>query len=177
MLYKFECKITDKDYFEFNKYTTVDSPDVKKHTLVSKLLIPIILFIQFMVCVIRGDDWYYLSHDLVIFIVVSVVWFFGIMPFCLFVSLHSVKSMSKHGKMPYSESAVMEFYDDCFIEITDDTKSQIQYDAVFKVRINKDKAIYIYQNSILAYIIPFDVFESDDDRNGFIEFISERTKK
>ena len=32
MLYKFECKTTDNDYYEFNKYHMTDSPDAKKVT-------------------------------------------------------------------------------------------------------------------------------------------------
>ena len=38
-------------------------------------------------------------------------------------------------------------------------KEGVKYDAIFKVRVNEQKAIYIYQNAVLAYIIPFDVLQ------------------
>ena len=79
--------------------------------------------------------------------------------------------------MPYSNYSVLEFYDDYFVEQTENTKTEVQYDAVFKIRINNSKAIYIYQNAVLAYIIPLDVFESNTDREKFIDFISQKTNK
>ena len=48
MLYKFECRTTDKDYYEFNKYHVTDSPDVKKSGLIGKLYVPVIFFIMFI---------------------------------------------------------------------------------------------------------------------------------
>ena len=84
--------------------------------------------------------------------------------------------MKKNGKLPYSNYATLEFYDDYFVEVTENTKTEVKYDAVFKVRVNEPKAIYIYQNAVLAYIIPFDVFCSDDERIKFVDFINKASK-
>ena len=85
--------------------------------------------------------------------------------------------MKKNGKLPYSDYATLEFFDDYFLETTENTKTEVKYDAVFKVRVNKPKAIYIYQNTVLAYIIPFDAFASDTEREKFIEFIYQKSNK
>ena len=85
--------------------------------------------------------------------------------------------MKKNGKLPYSNFATLEFYDDYFVEITENTKTEIKYDAIFKVRVNEQKAIYIYQNAVLAYIIPFDVFDSSVARDEFLDFIHQKMNK
>lgn len=177
MLYRFETKINDKDYYEFNKYHSVDSPDVKKSGLIGKLYVPAIFLLVFVYFIIRGDDWYSLSFALIIFSIISLIWFFSLKPLSLlFLKMH-IKFMKKSGKLPYSNYATLEFYDDCFVEITENTKTEVKYYAVFKVRVNEPKAIYIYQNAVLAYIIPFAIFSSDDEIRKFIDFIKEKTKK
>ena len=177
MLFKFECITTDKDYYEFNKYHMTDSPDVKKSGLIGKLYVPVIFLIMFIYYIIRGDDWYTLSFALILFSIVSVIWFFSLKPLSLFILKLHIRFMKKNGKLPYSNYATLEFFDDYFVEITENTKTEVKYDAVFKVRVNEPKAIYIYQNSVLAYIIPFDVFVSDAERDKFIEFICQKTNK
>lgn len=177
MIYRFECKTTDKDYYEFNKYHTTDSPDVKKSGMISKLYVPALLLIMFIYYIIRGDDWYTLSFAFILFSAVSIVWFFSLKPLLLFFLKLHIKFMKKNGKLPYSDLAILEFYDDYFLEQTENTKTEVQYNAVFKVRINEPKAIYIYQNAVLAYIIPFDVFGSNAERDEFIDFIHQKTNK
>ena len=177
MLYKFECRITDRDYYEFNKYHTTDSPDAKKSGLIGKLYVPVIFFIMFIYYIIRGDDWYTLSFVLILFAIVSIIWIFSLKPLSLFFLKLNIKFMKKNGKLPYSDYAALEFFDDYFIETTENTKTEVKYDAVFKIRVNEPTAIYIYQNAVLAYIVPFDVFDSITERDEFIEFIKLKTNK
>ena len=132
---------------------------------------------MFIYYIIRGDDWYTLSFALILFSIVSVIWFFSLKPLSLFFLKLHIRFMKNNGKLPYSNYATLEFFDDYFVEITENTKTEVKYDAVFKVRVNEPKAIYIYQNSVLAYIIPFDVFVSDAERDKFIEFICQKTNK
>jgi len=177
MLYKFECRTTDKDYYDFNKYHMTDSPDVKKSNLIGKLYVPVIFLIIFIYYVIRGDDWYSLSMTFITFGIISVICFFFNKYFSLFFLKLNIKFMKKNGKLPYSDYSILEFYDDYFVEQTDNTKTEVQYNAVFKIRVNEPKAIYIYQSTVLAYIIPFDAFDSDEDRNKFLEFMAKKTNK
>ena len=177
MIYKFKIKTTDKDYYEFNKYHSTDSPDFKKSRLIGKIYVPAIFLVMFIYYVIRGDDLYSLSFALIIFSIVSLIWCFSLKPLSLlFLKIH-IRFMKKNGKLPYSNYATIEFYDDYFVEITENTKTEVKYDALFKVRVNEPKAIYIYQNAVLAYIIPFAVFDSDDERSEFIDFIKRKSNK
>ncbi len=174
MLYKFEYKTTDKDYYEFNKYHTTDSPDVKKSGLIGRLYVPALFLATFIYYIFRGDDWYSLLFALIIFSSISVLWFFSLKPISfLFLKIH-IHFMKKNGKLPYSEYASLEFFDEYFVEKTENTKTEVQYSAIFKVRINDPKAIYIYQNTVLAYIIPFSAFSCDNERKDFLDFIHKK---
>ena len=76
--------------------------------------------------------------------------------------------------MPYSSSVSMHFFDDYFTEIAPDTETKIKYTAVMRISVSELKAIYIYTNSILAYIIPYNAFQSQTEYEEFLQFISEK---
>ena len=177
MLYKFEIEMTDNDYYECNKYHLTDSPDVKKSMILGKLIIPAIFLMDIIYNIIQCFDWFSLTFYLVFYGVISVIWFLTYKPFTLLFFKMQMKFMKKCGKMPYDKHSEMEFYDNYFVEKTENTKEEIQYNAIFKVRVNEPKAIYIYKNVVTAYIVPFSSFNSDDERNKFINFISEKTSK
>ncbi len=86
----------------------------------------------------------------------------------------TVKSLTKiKGKLPYSENSVLEFYDDVFIEITDDNKSEMKYSAIENVFVN-EKMVVLFINSIQAYIVPTRSFESIEQKNSLVRFIGEK---
>lgn len=177
MLYNLECKLSEKDYFEFNKYHMSDSDDMKKLNLIVKLCLPAVFLIELIYFIIRGDDIYSLVIALISYVVAFVAFIAILKPVSLWLTKLHIRFMKKNGKLPYSDLSIMEFYDDYFVEKTANTKTELQYDAIYKVRVNEPKAVYIYQNAVLGYVIPFEAFASDDERNKFIDFICEKIKK
>ncbi|MBR7133531.1 MAG: YcxB family protein [Clostridia bacterium] len=82
-----------------------------------------------------------------------------------------LKSLKKKGKMGYSPSSVIEFYEDVFVETTPDNKTEQKYSAIERVSIVDNKVIYIHVNNIMSYLLPFSCFESKEQYNEFFEFI------
>lgn len=155
----------------------IDSPDIRKISLIGKLCVPIMLLFMFIYFLFQENSWYSLCFVLIFYIIISIVWFFSYESISLlFLKLH-IKFMKKHGKLPYSNISTLEFYDDCFIELTENTKTEVKYDAILKIRVNNPKGIYIYSNVIMAYIIPFEVFNSNDEKNKFLDFINQKMSK
>ena len=76
--------------------------------------------------------------------------------------------------MGYSSVSEMEFYDESFIEITPDNKSEQKYSTVERVSVIEDKVIYIHVNNVMSYILPLSCFDSKEQYNAFLDFI--RTK-
>ena len=86
----------------------------------------------------------------------------------------NVKSISKlKGKKPYTEKAVLEFYDDVFIEITDENKNEVKYSAIENVFVN-EKIVLVFINGMEAYILPTRNFETNEQKSSFVEFLNSK---
>ena len=73
--------------------------------------------------------------------------------------------------MPYSQSSVIEFFEDSFTETTDTNKTEHTYSAIEKIWVIGEKYVFIYISSVSGYIIPFPAFDSFKQRGEFLEFI------
>ena len=87
-----------------------------------------------------------------------------------------LETMKKKGKLPYTPESVLEFYDDHFVEITPEARNEMNYSIVERVDVVSDKAIYIYVNSIMAYIVPRSCFYRDEEVASFIEYLRAKCK-
>ncbi len=76
--------------------------------------------------------------------------------------------------MPFSQSSVIEFYDNLFCEKTPDNKTENNYSSIEQIYIVENTVIYIYVNNIMAYIIPKKSFESESQYESFIEFLKKK---
>ena len=63
----------------------------------------------------------------------------------------------------------MKFGEDWFFEITSETESKSKYSVIDRV-IKGNKAVYVFVNDVQLYLIPFSVFDSEQQEE-FIDFI------
>jgi hypothetical protein len=82
-----------------------------------------------------------------------------------------LKSLKKSGKMGYSPKAAIEFYDDFFLEITPENKTEQKYSVLERVSVIGGKAIYLHVNNVMAYLLPIACFASEEELNAFLEFL------
>ena len=73
--------------------------------------------------------------------------------------------------MGYSPVSEIEFYDESFIELTPDNKTEQKYSAVERVSVLSDKVIYIHVNNVMSYILPSSCFESKEKYDDFLNFV------
>ncbi|MBR3994316.1 MAG: YcxB family protein [Clostridia bacterium] len=177
MRYSFDVEISEKDYYEFNFYHLFNSERGKKSILRSRLLVPAIFLIYLLYYTARGEDFSALLFSSVIYLILSLIWFFTVKPLEKLILKLRITSLLKKEKRPYASRCTMEFYDEHFVEVTEDSKSESKYDALYKVAINEGKAIYLYRNSIVANLIPFGVFKTEAERSEFLDFINKKTNK
>jgi hypothetical protein len=86
----------------------------------------------------------------------------------------TVKSLTKiKGKLPYSENSVLEFYDDVFVEITDENKTESKYSAIENVIVN-ERMVVIFINSMQGYIVTERSFASPEQKNDFVQFLNDK---
>lgn len=176
MKYCFNVKITDKDYMDFNYFHLFKSHYAKKQFQTARVVLSFLpLILWFASYALNGfSDEHFVT--LVAYIPLSVILFFTIKPFNKFIVKHQLRSTFRKGKKPYAPDSVMEFYEDMFVEITPENRSQVNYSAVDSVYVVKGEIVYIYLNSAMAHLIPYSVFESENQFNSFIEFIGNKTK-
>lgn len=174
MEFKFSVNLTDKDYLEYNKFWMLRSPYGKKQLRLFRFIIGAIIIVFSLISLISGgfslDAFIGIIPLLILFVVFQAL----LKPLLKFSLKAQVKTLKKSGKMGYSPSATIEFWDDCFTEITPDNKTEQKYSAVERVSVVDGKVIYIHINNVLSYILPIISFESKAQYGSFLEFVKSK---
>lgn len=171
MMYKFNIKMTDQDYLEFNKFWMLKSHYGKKQILSFRLIMLVIMLVFCFISLYGGNFSADAFIGIIPIIILLTLFQLCLKPFFVIAFKSTIKNMKKSGKMPYSANSVIEFYDDEFVEITDENEIKQKYSAIERVSIISGKFIYIHVNNIMAYTMPWCCFDSDKQRDAFVEFI------
>jgi len=169
MKFQFNIQMTDEDYWEYHKFWIIRSHYGKKQLLSMKILFTAVVAFLFFISLF-GSHVSFNSFVVMISIIALVF-----SPFYDFIYGHFLKwflkSMKKKGKAGYSPFSVMEFYEDHFVEMTEENKTEQKYSAIERISIVDQKTIYIHVNNIMAYFLPFACFQSKEQLDDFLEFI------
>lgn len=172
MHFSFDIHLTDEDYLALNEFVTLKSSYGKKRLRRTRLIIGVILGVLIVANFLSGNS---LKSKIIMSAVQTVLLagYLLLLPRLMKSSIKwSLKSMKKSGKLAYSPEARMEFYDDHFAEITEDSKSEMQYTALERASVLKDHYVYLHIDRLRAFVIPWSSFASEDECNRFIGFIS-----
>ncbi|MBE6748856.1 MAG: YcxB family protein [Ruminococcaceae bacterium] len=174
MKFKFNVNLTQEDYIEFNKVAMYEMSAGKKLVKGERIFFAVFCAIAIVAILL------YYKLSLVgfvavgLFLIATVLVQLLLKPFLNVFLKVSIKSMSKtKGKMPFTEHSVIEFYDDVFVEISEDNKNEVKYSAIDDVFVN-GKFVVIFISKIQAYILPVSCFESNEQLITFLKFISEK---
>ena len=171
MKFKFLIRLTDKEYLDFNIFWMFQAPYGKKNILKYRITLAVLFLAIGFLSVLGGsfskDAFLGAIPYLIILVIIQLL----LKPFFLSVLKGQLKSLKKKGKMGYSSVAEMEFFEDGFVEITPESKSEQKYSAIERISVVSDKALYIHVNNVMAYILPKATFESQEQYDAFLEFI------
>lgn len=172
MKFQFHVNLNDKHYLDYNIFWIMRSHYGKKMMVGFRVIIAIIFCVSMFKVLYDGGFSPVSFISIVPMVVVLGVLELLISP--LFVLYFKVyfKSLKKKGKMGYSPSSVVEFYEDKIVETTPDNRSEYKYSGVERISLVDNKAIYIHLNNIMAYILPLSCFENVEQYNTFLEFIT-----
>ena len=175
-MYQFNYSLTDKDYFDFNKYHMCNAPAMKKMITGLRILLIALLFFSLLSSLRNHSDATSLLALIIVYTAVSVAWFFAVKPYLVFLTKINIKLIKKDGKLPYGKNVLINFEEDFFVEATNDTEIKGKYKSVEKIAVAGD-AIYIYISAMQAFILPISVFESTAQKNEFLEFINGKKRE
>lgn len=171
MHFKFHINLNDKDYLDYNTFWTIKSPYGKKQMIEFRILTAILVALIAFLSLLRGgfsaESWI----GAIPYAILLVLFELLLKPFFTWILKSNIKSLKSKGKMGYSPVSKMEFYDESFVEMTPENKSEQKYSAVERVSVITDKVIYIHVNNVTSYILPLSCFESKEQYNNFIDFM------
>ena len=171
MKFQFNVNTCDQDYLDYNKFWMLRSHYGKKQMTTSRIIIAVIIGVYILISLYGGNFTFDSFIGIIPMAILLIIFELLLSPlFVLFLKSH-LKSLKKKGKMGYSPSAVIEFYEDVFIETTPDNRTEQKYSAIERVSVVDNKVVYIHVNNIMSYILPFSCFESNEQYNEFFEFI------
>ena len=175
MKFKFDVNLNDNDYFEFNKFMAIKSTYGKKQLNSMRILFAVGMVILMLISLLGGGFTISSLVNIIPYAIIAIIVFFTL-PFFYISTLKSqMKSLKKTGKMAFSPSSVIEFYDDLIIETTASSKTEVEFTTVERFSIVQDKYVYVHLNNITAYILPRKSFESQEQYNEFLEFIKTKS--
>jgi len=171
MHFKLNLNITEKDYLDYNLFWNLKSPYGKKQVTITRILISVfICFIAFLSLAFG-----YFSAEsflgMIPYLILLALWQFLLTPLVTLTVKFQLKSLKKAGKMGYTPLAEMEFYENEFIEISPESKSEVKYSFIERVSIVENLAIYLHINNLAAAILPFSCFDSKEQYESFLAFI------
>ena len=171
MNFKFYINLNDNDYLNYNTFWTIKSPYGKKQILQFRIIIAVLFVVAaFLFLSGRGfsaNAWI----GIIPYAILLVLFELLLKRFFVWVIKGNIKSLKAKGKMGYSPVSEMEFYDESFMEITPDNKTEQKYSSIERVSVITDKVIYIHVNNVMSYILPLSCFESKEQYNNFLDFV------
>ena len=133
MKYQFTVNITDQDYVDYNIFWSTRSPYGKKQITNFRLVFAVCIGLMIFMCLWGGGF--------------SAASFAGSIPFVILLILvqvfakriwalsvkGTVQKLKDNGKMGYSPRAVIEFFEDSFVETTDLNTTEQKYSAIERI--------------------------------------------
>lgn len=176
MKYQFQISLTEDDYLQFNKFHLFRSPYGRRNFYRGATVAGVIfLVIAFLPALVKGFTTRTVAEAIPVLLFALLLLCYKPY-FMLFLKAH-IKWQKKNGKVSFSPKATMEFYEDHFVETTEENRTEQKYTAVERISVVENRYVYLHTNSIMAYIIPMASFASREEYDGFLTFAKERISK
>ena len=172
MRFQFDVILNDNDYLNYNMFYAFKSP--YGEPALKKFRRALTFFFASLILAILV--WKRFSFDGIVLAAVQAVIFVLVQVFLkrwlMFGTKNQLKHLKKSGKMAYSQSSHIEFFDEVFVETTEVNKVEQKYSSIERISIIAYKCIYLHVNTVSAYIIPNAAFASEEQYNEFCSFLS-----
>ena len=170
-MFQIKNSITKDDYLSFNQYHLLHSEQGKRAINMYRIVTPVLSLLAIVIFWIAEVSQMLLITEIIALSIVSIVMAFYSKKLLLKSIKKNIRKLEKDGKLPFNKESTITFNDDSFQEKTIQTETSIQYTAIEKI-VQGDQAIYVYISSLQAFIFPYRLFESDEQKSEFITFLN-----
>ena len=118
MRFKFDITLSDNDYFDYNVFMVMKSPYGKKQIIKFRVIIAVMLLAFCFISLWGGGFTAEAFLGIIPYLAMLILAEILFAPMFAWVLKSQIRSLKKSGKMPYSPSARIEFFDDELIEIS-----------------------------------------------------------
>ena len=170
MKYQFQISLTEDDYLQFNLFHALRSPYGAKNTLRIRILTDLILVLfvaLFFIFDGVNTGTVAAAVAMLIYIIVVHLCYRRILTSTI---KRNIKAQKKRGKVAFSPLSTMEFFEDHFVESTEENRTEQKYTVVERISVVENRYVYLHTNSLMAYIIPMASFASKEEYQAFFEF-------
>lgn len=171
MKFQFNVNVNDQDYLDYNIFWIIRSPYGKKQIKTLRITITVFVAILILISLFSGGFSLESILGILPMIIVLLLFQFFLTKFFSWSLKEHIKALKKSGKMGYSPSSVIEFYEDSFVEITPDNKIEQRYSSIERISVVDNKMMYIHVNNIMAYMLSLSSFKTKEQYDEFFEFI------
>ena len=172
MKFSFSITLTDEDYFEFNKFHSLESHyGVNKTSKLRWFVTALLGVVILAACFVGGFDSFFFSYSvavLVLLVCYNLFWR-QLMSWSI---KSSLKHLKKKGKLAYSPFSTLEFGVEGIVETTDVLRVEQKYSAIERVSVVEGRYIYIHNSNLGAYIIPMSAFSDQSEYESFLDFLA-----
>lgn len=172
-MFEFDYTISEKDYYEFNRYHALHSPVGKKSRRIITLIIPFVFLIQLLIDIMNGRTENIVGIAIV-YLLYSLVWTLMV-GFLIRLSLRmNTKFLKKNGKLPYDNQIELRFDEDFIYEKAPLTEIKMSYAKLERVAVGKE-GVYLYHTVMSAFVMPNKVFTNTAQKYDFLQFMHQKT--
>ena len=174
MEFQLNVTLTEEDYLAFNVFHALESITGIKQIRKSRFFFAAIMTIMMVLFL------FILEFSTFAIIYAVLVGLFSILYISLFKKIMKrnikaqVKRLKKTGKLPFDPVAKYEFYDDKFVGITPDARVEQSYDALERICVMKNQYVFLYSNSVNAYILPIPQLREQLEQEKLLNFLSQK---
>ncbi len=171
-MYTFHYQLTLDDHFDHRLCLNYTLPAFRKKIMMQKYLNPLLFIVW---AILLGFIFGHFPNVYIFSGAISIGWIL-IFRKRVVRNIHkSLKITSESGKSPFNSSDVVTVFDEEKIRTdTVDSEASFNYSAIEKI-VTGPNALYLYINATTAFILPYRIFASEEEKDSFLQFIKEKT--
>ncbi|MBQ6164115.1 MAG: hypothetical protein IJK23_06545 [Clostridia bacterium] len=179
-MFHFNVSLTERDYYEFNKFIALHSVFGKKQMLQLRVLITLLSLMIAASGLLRAGgpiDAARILSAVLIAVIICVILQAILKPLTLLLLKMRLKQMKKSGKLSYHASAELTFGEESVCETTPSSRSEEYYQAIERICYLPGRIVYLFTDQTRAYLLPVTSFASQAELESFLTFIEDHTGK
>lgn len=172
MLFQLNINLSEEDYLAFNIFHSFESMHGKKAIRKSRLFFALAMIIlAVLVMLVTGVTTFSVIYAAMLLLFTSLYMVFFKKIFTRNINAQ-IKRLKKIGKLPYDPISTLEFHEDKMAEISASKRTEHGYNIFERICIVKDRYIFMYHNSVGAYILPVEQLNTQLNQKDFVDFLS-----